>query len=296
MMPELVLLKLGGSVVTNKRGDAAIDHAAIRAIATMLGEAGFSGAIVHGAGSCGHPEAHRYGLALGADRSTRTGIPVTHEAVASLNRAVVATLRAAGLDAVGISPLAACTAEAGRIASFEEEPLRILLGLGAVPVLHGDVVMDRERGACIISGDQLVAYLAPRLGLRRVGLVTDVPGVLGPGGTVVPRISRAGVKGLMLGASATTDVTGGMEGKVAELLLLADEGISSHVFGRERLADFLREDGGRPADRLALSFRFPGGGINLGRLFVDHHSRFRQLAFWLGRSIFCHRLFSFSLF
>lgn len=238
-MSEQILLKLGGSVVTDKQSGGGIDRAALAAIAATLGEAGFAGAVVHGAGSCGHPEAHRYGLARGADRSTRIGIPVTHEAVASLNRAVVAALRNEGLDAVGIHPLAACTAEDGRIASFEDEPLRLLLGLGCVPVLHGDVVMDRIRGACIVSGDQLVGYLAPRLGLSRVGLVTDVPGVLGPDGTVVQRVSRDGSGSLALGASLGTDVTGGMGGKVAELLRLADEGIPSHVFGRARLADFI---------------------------------------------------------
>lgn len=242
-MSEPVLLKLGGSVVTEKRRGGTIDRPAIGEIAAALGEADFAGAVVHGAGSCGHPEAHRYGLAQGADRSTRTGIPVTHEAVASLNRAVVAELRAAGLDAVGIHPLAACTAEDGRIASFEVEPLRLLLGLGCVPVLHGDVVMDRHRGACIVSGDQLVGYLAPELGISRVGLVTDVPGVFGLSGAVIPRISRAGAGGLALGASRATDVTGGMGGKVAELLRLADEGIASQIFGRDRLADFLA---GRP--------------------------------------------------
>jgi isopentenyl phosphate kinase len=93
------------------------------------------------------------------------------------------------------------------------------------------------------AGDQLVAYLAPRLCLSRVGLVTDVPGVLGPDGAVVPRVSKAGVERLALGASGATDVTGGMGGKVAELLRLADAGVSSHVFGSDRLADFLA---GRP--------------------------------------------------
>ena len=191
-MSEPVLLKLGGSVVTEKRSGGGIDRAAIAGIAAVLAAAEFAGAVIHGAGSCGHPEAHRYGLARGADRSTRAGIPVTHEAVASLDRTIVGALRGAGLDAVGVHPLGACTAEDGRIVSFEEEPLRLLLGLGCVPVLHGDVVMDRRRGACIVSGDQLVSYLAPRLRLSRVGLVTDVPGVLGPDGAVVPRISRIG--------------------------------------------------------------------------------------------------------
>lgn len=238
-MPEPVLLKLGGSVVTDKRNDGVVDHAAIGEIADVLGASEFSGVIVHGAGSCGHPEAQRYGLARGADCTNRAGIPVTHEAVASLNRAVVAALCGAGIDAVGVHPLAACTADDGRIASFEEEPLRLLLGIGCVPVLHGDVVMDRRRGACIVSGDQLVAYLAPRLGLSRIGLVTNVPGVLDAGGAVVTRISRADAKAIAIGASSTTDVTGGMGGKIAELLRLADDGIASHVFGVDRLTDFL---------------------------------------------------------
>ena len=238
-MPEPVLLKLGGSVVTDKRIDGVVDHAAIGAIADLLGASGFRGIIVHGAGSCGHPEAQRYGLARGADCTNRAGIPVTHEAVASLHRTVVTALSGAGIDAVGVHPLAACTADDGRIVSFEEEPLRLLLGLGCVPVLHGDVVMDRRRGACIVSGDQLVAYLAPRLGLSRIGLMTNVPGVLDAAGAVVPRISRTGAGALTIGASSTTDVTGGMGGKVAELLRLADSGISSHVFGSDRLADFL---------------------------------------------------------
>ncbi len=238
-MPEPILLKLGGSVVTDKRNDGVVDHAAIGEIADLLGASGFRGVIVHGAGSCGHPEAQRYGLAHGADCTNRTGITVTHEAVASLNRTVVTVLCGAGIDAVGVHPLAACTADDGRIVSFEEEPLRLLLGLGCVPVLHGDVVMDRRRGACIVSGDQLVAYLAPRLGLSRIGLMTNVPGVLDAGGAVVPRISRADAGALAIGASSTMDVTGGMGGKVAELLRLAENGISSHVFGSDRLADFL---------------------------------------------------------
>lgn len=241
-MSEPILLKLGGSVVTDKRAGG-IDRAAISAIAGVIAANDFAGAVVHGAGSCGHPEAHRYGLAYGADRSTRAGIPVTHEAVAALNRAVVGALRADGIDAVGVSPLAACSAEDGRIVSFELEPLRLLIGLGCVPVLHGDVVLDRRRGACIVSGDQLVSYLAPRLGTPRVGLLTDVPGVLGSDGTVVPQVSRRGAGALALDGSGATDVTGGMGGKVAELLRLADAGIGSHIFGRDRLADFLA---GRP--------------------------------------------------
>ena len=238
-MPEPVLLKLGGSVVTDKSGDCAVNEETLSRCAAMLVEAEFAGLVIHGAGSCGHPEARRYDLARGADRGNREGIAVTHEAVGSLNRAFVRVFRAAGLEAIGVPPLGACTADEGRIVSFELEPLRLLLGLGCVPVLHGDVVMDRAKGACIVSGDQLVSYLAPRLGITRIGLATDVPGVLAEG-VAIPRISRSTAADLVIGASTRTDVTGGMQGKVQELLRLADTGISSHVFALDRLGDFLR--------------------------------------------------------
>ncbi len=237
-MPEPVLLKLGGSIVTDKRGDCAVNEEALTRCAAVLAEHEFSGLVIHGAGSCGHPEAQRYGIARGVDHSNREGIAVTHEAVESLNRAFVNALRTAGIEAIGVHPLACCTADAGRIVSFQLEPLRLLLDLGCVPVLHGDVVMDRTRGACIVSGDQLVSYLAPHLGFTRIGLATDVQGVLA-GGTVVPKLTRSLVADLAIGVSSTTDVTGGMAGKVNELLALADEGVSSHVFALDRLEDFL---------------------------------------------------------
>jgi isopentenyl phosphate kinase len=113
-----------------------------------------------------------------------------------------------------------------------------MLALGIVPVLHGDVVMDTKRGACIISGDQLVPYLAVKLGAKRVGIATDVGGVLS-NGSIVPEITRSSVGKIDLGGSSSTDITGGMRGKIDELLLLADEGVDSHIFAAGRVADFL---------------------------------------------------------
>jgi isopentenyl phosphate kinase len=98
--------------------------------------------------------------------------------------------------------------------------------------------MDLSRGACIVSGDQLVQYLAVGLGISRVGLATDVPGVL-DGERVVPEIDRNTMPALRIGNSMHTDVTGGMRGKINELLELADAGIGSDIFHVSRVADFL---------------------------------------------------------
>ena len=83
------------------------------------------------------------------------GIYVTHRAVSALNEAVVSTLREAGVPGLGIHPLHEGVAANGRLVAFESRHLEQMLALGMVPVIHGDVVMDLSRGACIVSGDQL---------------------------------------------------------------------------------------------------------------------------------------------
>ncbi|NLM28835.1 MAG: isopentenyl phosphate kinase family protein [Methanomicrobiales archaeon] len=237
-MTEIVILKLGGSVITDKSGGCVIDHARLREIAGQIAQNAQALVLVHGAGSCGHPEARRYRINDGLDGENVPGVYHTHAAVSRLNAAVVDALRDAGVEAIGIHPLALALAECGRLVSFETRHIAEMTGHGIVPVLHGDVVMDRQRGACIVSGDQLVTRLATALGSRRVGLATDVSGVL-QNGSVVPCIDREIAERLDIGGSGNTDVTGGMRGKIEELLALADAGTDSHIFHVSNVGRFL---------------------------------------------------------
>ncbi len=242
-MPERILLKLGGSVITDKSGDCAIDQAAITRLAAAIGSRPRTSLlVVHGAGSCGHPEAKRYRIAAGLDGSNLPGVFATHRSVRRLNDAIVEALRENGLEAIGISPIAASVADSGRIKTFASGPLEEMLRNRMVPVLHGDVVMDCSRGASIVSGDQLTRHLAVTLCCTRVGLATDVPGVIDRG-QVVRVITPENAGGIALEGSAHQDVTDGMRGKINELLLLAREGIPSDIFHASRLGDFLD---GRP--------------------------------------------------
>jgi len=238
-MSERMILKLGGSVITDKSADCAVNHERLATLASAIATSRHGGiVIVHGAGSCGHPEAKRYHLDKGASEGHTEGIWVTHRVVSSLNDEVVRALRDKGVAAVGVHPFHTAVADNGRLVSFEHRHLEKMLALGMVPVIHGDVVMDMTRGACIVSGDQLVRYLALALHITCVGLATDVPGVL-DGDRVVPKITRGTTLNLHIGNSKHTDVTGGMSGKLNELFELADAGIGSDIFAVSRVADFL---------------------------------------------------------
>ena len=238
-MSERILIKLGGSVITDKKTDCVINRDHLSFVASAISHAGTEGiVIIHGAGSCGHPEAKRHHLDKGAVTGQTEGIYVTHRAVSRLNDAVVEALRKEGVAAVGVHPLHTAVADNGRLVAFECRHLEKMLMLKMVPVIHGDVVMDLSRGACIVSGDQLVRYLAVGLNINRVGLATDVPGVL-DGGHVVPEITKKMAPSLQIGNSMHTDVTGGMRGKINELLGLAGAGIGSDIFHVSRIGDFL---------------------------------------------------------
>jgi isopentenyl phosphate kinase len=242
-MSDRILLKLGGSVLTDKGADCTINREGLALVAGAIAGSHTNGIlIIHGAGSCGHPEAHRYHLDQGAAAGQTEGIFITHRAVSRLNDAVVSALREHGIAAVGVHPLHAGVADKGRLVAFETRHLQKMLSLGMVPVIHGDVVMDLSRGACIVSGDQLVRYLAVALKCDRVGLATDVPGVL-DGERVVPVITPETAPALQIGNSLHTDVTGGMRGKIDELLELAHAGIGSDIFSVSQLTSFLAGTG-----------------------------------------------------
>jgi isopentenyl phosphate kinase len=111
-----------------------------------------------------------------------------------------------------------------------------LLAEGYVPVLHGDVVAHAGEGVTVLSGDEIVASLASSLSAERVGVCSAVPGVLDDDGEVIQEVHAfADVEGV-LGGSDATDVSGGMAGKVQELLGLETP---AEIFDLDSLDAFL---------------------------------------------------------
>ncbi|MBN1166670.1 MAG: isopentenyl phosphate kinase family protein [Methanospirillaceae archaeon] len=245
-MDRRILLKIGGSVITDKSGSGEVRMDVLDSIAgtlaaykKSLGHTPLHLLVVHGAGSYGHPEASRYRIQKGVTSANVAGIYHTHRAVSKLDEIMVSSLRSAGLEAVGIHPLHGSLAESGRLIQYPVSQIKLMMQVGVIPVLHGDVVMDCVKGACIVSGDQLVRVYARELQMERVGLATDVPGLLGADGQVIRRLHASQNGEIHAFSSNATDVTGGMRGKIDELLPLARDGIPSEIFHISRLSAFL---------------------------------------------------------
>ncbi|MDV0447668.1 Acetylglutamate kinase [Methanosarcinaceae archaeon Ag5] len=239
----ITVLKIGGSAVTDKNATAGLaKEDEMRRIFKEI--ASFSGplVIVHGAGSYGHTHAKEYGLDKGFHKE---GFLITHDSVRLLNEMIVKGLRNENIPAVPLQPLAFSVCEDGRIKSMFVDQIALMLDHGLVPVLHGDVCMDTVRGSCILSGDQSLPYVAAALSAKRVGLGSAADGVLDSDGKVISTITPKTFDSVKkhIGGSAGTDVTGGMLGKVSEILELAEKtGIESCIFNANtpgNVADYL---------------------------------------------------------
>jgi isopentenyl phosphate kinase len=232
------ILKIGGSILTDKSRELAARPEEIARVAAEIAIRPEDLVLVHGAGSFGHIPAKKYGL---PQEFSPEGLRMTHLTVARLCEMVVEALGQAGVDCLPVHPLSAAKLRQGRIESFFLGPVREMIKNGIMPVLHGDVAMDASRGAAIVSGDQLVAYLAGELEADTVAVGSNVDGVL-VSGQPLHCMGRNDLSQFEsdIGASAGVDVTGGMRGKLEELLELADRGTESVIFNAGKKGNITR--------------------------------------------------------
>lgn len=233
-MSELVFLKLGGSLLTDKTRPctlrADVLHRLAGEIAAALTERPALRLLLgHGSGSFGHVAASKYGTRHGVHTPEAwRGYAEVALAAAQLNRLVVDALWEAGVPVLPVQPSASARCRDGELLTLDERPIHAALRQGLVSVVYGDVALDDVRGGTIISTEQIFRWLAPRLMPVRIILVGEVPGVLtadpagGQPGELIPHITPAIFPTIVgaLGGSRGVDVTGGMMGKVAEMLAL----------------------------------------------------------------------------
>jgi len=226
-------------VITRKEKPLTPNLRAIRRLAREISQANASHLIlVHGGGSYGHPLAKQYGIADGyRDPSQIMGFSRTHQAMVALNRLVVDALIRHDVPAVAVQPSSFVLTKSGRIHVMEERPLRRLLEMGFMPVLYGDAVIDSDAGFSILSGDQLVSSLALRLNADRIVMGIDVDGLYtadpktDSSARLIPHVTLEELKRLRhkIEGAKVVDVTGGMLGKVLELILVVERGVPAIV-------------------------------------------------------------------
>lgn len=243
----MIILKIGGSILTNKNSkESKINNESLKRIASEIKESINSSPkdliIVHGAGSFGHPPAkkHKIGEEFGEDEfpQKRLGFCEIQNEVKKLNMFICEAFIQNDLPVIAIPASSFITAHDKRITEGNIEIFKKYLNKGFIPVIYGDVVLDSKLEFCVISGDQIIQYLAKNLKANQVILGTDVDGVYNKNpkthDDAIFFDKFTSLKDLDTFEGTTNiDVTGGMVGKIKELLFLADLGIESKIINAE---------------------------------------------------------------
>lgn len=229
---KLVFLKLGGSLITDKRQpeaprQAIISQAAAEIAAALQRDPALRLVVGHGSGSFGHLYGQRFGTRAGVRTAEAWyGFALTADAAARLNRIVVAALLEAGVPAWSLQPSVALRCADGQVTDGPAATVAGALDWGLTPVVYGDVALDSVRGGTIASTEEIFEHLAGCLHPQRLVLAGEVDGIFTadpiahPDATRIPVItpdSFAAIAG-GLGGSHGVDVTGGMRAKVEQSL------------------------------------------------------------------------------
>lgn len=234
-MSELVFVKLGGSLITDKRRSETPRPAVIQRLAQEIHTAlelrpDLQLVLGHGSGSFGHFAAERFRVHEGHLKDWR-GYAETGAVAQRLNRLVTDALLAEGVRAVSLQPSASARCHHGELMEMAIEPVVQLLKAGAVPLVYGDVALDDAQGCAIISTEQVLIYLAQALRPQRILMVGEVAGVFSGDPQrdtivrLIPEISSRNYAEIehMLTSSFGIDVTGGMFSKVRLLYQLVQD-------------------------------------------------------------------------
>ena len=238
-MYELIFLKLGGSLITDKSREATAREEIIRRAAQEIKEAlearpHLRLLVGHGSGSFGHFAAQRYDLLSSSNEESPPnwqGYAETSAAAARLNRLLTDIFLAEGVPVVSIQPSASAHCWDGEFVSMATEPIEWMLHHSLVPLVYGDVALDKVRGCTIISTEQIFAYLTHHLEPGRIVLAGEVEGVFtadpfrDESAQLIPEISRQNFDRVehKLAGSHGVDVTGGMLTKVRIMYALVQE-------------------------------------------------------------------------
>jgi isopentenyl phosphate kinase len=170
------------------------------------------------------------------------GISRTQRRAADLHRIVVAALADAGARPFSFAPSSFLHAVNGRVTGVFADPIFDALDHGLLPIVYGDVVVDRTRGAIIVSTEEVFDGITKAAARRRSPIARAIwlgrtDGVLDADGFTIDRLSpnealRAAQR--VTGASGV-DVTGGMALRLRATAALAKAGVPSFIVdGRKR--------------------------------------------------------------
>lgn len=226
MKQGIDIIKLGGSVITDKTTYKKLNEKSLIELLRVLKEWKTPYILIHGAGSYGHILAERYSIKYGYKNDAQIeGLLQIRQDMNDLTTMIIKNMRKLDIRGMGFQTSAICvTDDVKQSITCNFSAIEHALNLKIVPVLSGDISFDEKKQFTILSGDKLIGELAKTLSVNRVLFLTDVDGLLKTTNEktfdIIPLIYKEEImdwKTEDTGKTKKVDVTGQMIGKLHQI-------------------------------------------------------------------------------
>ena len=241
----MILIKLGGSVLTNKDRPYSFKRKTLERLTDEIVRSDLEDLVlVHGGGSFGHPGAEKYRLNSKNPTKVEEGTAKVQKDMRTMNNHVLEIMHEKGLWAISLPGGLVTTYKDGELIDFNEEIFERYLSIGMVPISFGDVAFDEDRKVTICSGDDIMLSLAEKA--EKAIFVANVDGVFKDG-----KLVETFTKDMFPlepedfdSKNTSIDVTGGMNKKAKRMLEMSKHCATYVVNGskKDRLYKLLNNE------------------------------------------------------
>lgn len=213
MLEGITVIKLGGSIITDKSVPFKILYDNITDIAEQIAKYGKRNLLlVHGGGSIGHYLVEKLRFNEKETQDPKAISTIIYE-MDNLTQTISKVFLEFNVPVIAL--------QTHSLVFFGEKGVmmdsRFILNWlrkGLIPILKGDVILGYDNLARVVSGDVIVSELAKLDEVKKVIMCFDQDGIIGKDGNVIKQLSLKSNFEELIWSTDKYDVTGGLKAKL----------------------------------------------------------------------------------
>ena len=218
---RMILIKLGGSIITNKEKAQSARRKTIDNILKQIKKINEPIILVHGGGSYGHYWSVKYDMHTKPARYSLKGLSVVKNSMIELDKISLDITAKNKLNTYSIPPTDFMNGN--KPIRNKIQKIGEIAKSGLVPVTYGDALWYGQKKSYILSGDVIMTIIGKILKPRLSIFVLDVHGVYS--NTKSKKLIRDFKKEKTTISKNKMDVTGGMTRKITEATKMSKSGL-----------------------------------------------------------------------
>jgi isopentenyl phosphate kinase len=218
----MILIKLGGSIITNKEKPLSARRKAIESILKQIKKINEPKIIVHGGGSYGHYWSVKYDMHTKPAKYDARGVAIVKNSMIELNKIILDIAVKNRINAYCLPP----TDFMNGNKSIKNKILTMndISKSGLIPITFGDALWFGQKKSYILSGDVIMTTIAKILKPRLSVFVLNVDGVYS--NLKTKKLIYDFKKEKPTISINKMDVTGGMTRKITEAVKISRSGLN----------------------------------------------------------------------